>query len=53
MSVSSVLISTSRTVLAAFFCVHYGIFWFVHGAFVFTLPLFVGAFRAGGFGLHA
>lgn len=25
-----------------FFLVHYGIFWVVHGIFVFTLPLFVG-----------
>ncbi len=25
-----------------FFLVHYGIFWFVHGIFVFTLPFFIG-----------
>jgi Family of unknown function (DUF6498) len=31
-----------RAALAAFFCVHYGMFWFVHGVFIFTLPLFLG-----------
>lgn len=34
-----------------FFLVHYGLFWFVHGIFVFTLPFFVGAavgFDGGG-----
>ena len=25
-----------------FFLVHYGMFWFVHGVFVFTLPFFAG-----------
>jgi hypothetical protein len=30
------------TALAAFFCVHYGMFWFVHGVFIFALPLFLG-----------
>jgi hypothetical protein len=25
-----------------FFLIHYGLFWVVHGIFVFTLPLFVG-----------
>lgn len=29
--------------LIPFFIVHYGIFWFVHGVFVFTLPLFAAA----------
>jgi uncharacterized protein DUF6498 len=29
-----------RAGLAIFFLVHYGIFWVVHGIFVFTLPLF-------------
>jgi hypothetical protein len=37
----------SRTWLSGFFCMHYGIFWFVHGVFVFTLPLF-GAMATGG-----
>jgi len=27
---------------ASFFVAHYGIFWFVHGIFVFTLPAFFG-----------
>jgi uncharacterized protein DUF6498 len=32
-----------RAVLTAFFCVHYGIFWLVHGIFVWVaLPLFAG-----------
>ena len=28
-----------RIGLAIFFAFHYGIFWLVHGIFVFTLPL--------------
>lgn len=35
-----------RAGLAIFFLVHYGIFWLVHGIFVFTLPMFSGV--AGG-----
>jgi Family of unknown function (DUF6498) len=35
--------SVGRTALAGFFLVHYGIFWFVHGVFVFTLPMFLGS----------
>ena len=31
--------------IAGFFILHYGIFWFVHGVFVLTMPLF----RADGF----
>lgn len=34
---------TSKAALVVFFLVHYGMFWFVHGIFVFTLPLFFGA----------
>ncbi len=34
--------------LVPFFIVHYGIFWVVHGVFVFTLPLFAGIGRFGG-----
>lgn len=34
---------TGKAMLIPFFLVHYGIFWFVHGVFVFTLPLFFGA----------
>ncbi len=33
--------SVSKLALMPFFVVHYGIFWFVHGIFVFTLPLFM------------
>jgi Family of unknown function (DUF6498) len=33
--------SMSKLSLMPFFVVHYGIFWFVHGIFVFTLPLFM------------
>jgi hypothetical protein len=55
-----------RTALAAFFCFHYGMFWFVHGVFIFALPLFLagngscnavplgqGAIGIGPFGLGA
>jgi hypothetical protein len=31
-----------------FYLVHYGIFWFVHGIFVFTLPMFIGLGSAAG-----
>jgi hypothetical protein len=34
--------------IAGFFCLHYGIFWVVHGVFVLSVPLFVGG--AGGVG---
>jgi hypothetical protein len=33
--------SMSKLGLLPFFVVHYGIFWFVHGIFVFTLPAFM------------
>ncbi len=36
----------SRLTLIPFFIVHYGIFWAVHGAFVLSLPEFIGL---GGF----
>lgn len=39
-----------RAGMAAFFLVHYGLFWFVHGIFVFALPTFGGAFLASGSG---
>ena len=35
--------SMARSGLVPFFVMHYGIFWFVHGVFVLTLPLFMGA----------
>ena len=31
-----------RGAIAGFFLIHYGIFWFVHGVFVLTMPLFAG-----------
>lgn len=31
----------ARTTLVPFFAIHYGIFWLVHGVFVFALPVFV------------
>jgi hypothetical protein len=33
---------TARVGLSVFFLIHYGIFWAVHGIFVFALPSFVG-----------
>jgi hypothetical protein len=33
----------TRSALIPFFCLHYGIFWFVHGVFIFALPLFGAA----------
>jgi hypothetical protein len=33
---------TAKAVLVPFFLIHYGMFWFVHGVFVFLLPQFVG-----------
>lgn len=39
-----------RAWVAGFFVVHYGVFWIVHGVFVFVLPLFAPGdpFRGGG-----
>lgn len=37
-----------RTGLAIFFAFHYGMFWFVHGLFVFALPAFGGEGFGGG-----
>jgi Family of unknown function (DUF6498) len=34
--------TAGRAALAVFFLIHYGMFWFVHGVFVFTLPTFLG-----------
>ncbi len=37
----------ARGQLIPFFCLHYGIFWTVHGVFVLTLPVF-GSMATGG-----
>jgi hypothetical protein len=34
--------AVGRAGIAGFFVIHYGLFWFVHGIFVLTLPLFAG-----------
>jgi hypothetical protein len=39
--------SMSKWGLMPFFAMHYGIFWFVHGIFVFTLPAFAILSPAG------
>lgn len=41
-----------RAGLSVFFLVHYGMFWLVHGIFVFTLPMFSGM-ATGSFGSGA
>ena len=41
------LAGVSRLGLAIFFTFHYGVFWFVHGLFVFALPTFGMGFGAG------
>lgn len=40
--VTSMSIAAQRAFTIPFFLVHYGIFWVVHGIFVFALPLFLG-----------
>jgi len=45
----SALDAVLRIPMAAFFLVHYGLFWFVHGVFVFALPSF-GAFQGPAYG---
>ena len=40
-------VGDAKSSLIPFFCLHYGIFWTVHGVFVLTLPLF-GASETGG-----
>ena len=46
-----VLRVTGRMALIPFFFVHYGIFWVVHGVFVWTLFGHADAFGVGGSGL--
>jgi hypothetical protein len=43
---------SAKAVLIPFFVLHYGIFWLVHGLFIFILPMFqaFGAMGAGFFG---
>jgi len=42
-------VSTSNAGMVVFFLIHYGIFWVVHGVFVFSLSAFAG-FTGGGLG---
>jgi hypothetical protein len=49
--IASALLNTGsfgRASMALFFLVHYGMFWLVHGIFVFALPTFAGFGRGGG-----
>jgi hypothetical protein len=39
----------ARIGVVAFFLVHYGIFWLIHGVFVFALPAFAGIGHFAGF----
>jgi hypothetical protein len=41
-AVTSMSTAAQRAFTIPFFLVHYGIFWVVHGIFVFALPLFLG-----------
>jgi hypothetical protein len=34
-------VEAPRVLVAVFFLIHYGLFWFVHGVFVLTLPMFI------------
>ena len=43
--------SSSKLGLIPFFVMHYGLFWFVHGIFVLTLPAFMSMGLGGGPGL--
>jgi hypothetical protein len=40
--------NVARATLIPFFIVHYGLFWVVHGVFVFALPAFMNAFETSG-----
>lgn len=40
-------VGDAKSSLIPFFCLHYGIFWTVHGVFVLTLPVF-GSVATGG-----
>jgi hypothetical protein len=43
--------TAARATLIPFFIVHYGLFWVVHGVFVFALPAFMNAFDSSEPGL--
>jgi hypothetical protein len=45
--------ATAKVLLVPFFLIHYGLFWVVHGVFVFLLPTFVGAAQPTFVGLGA
>src|SRR5437870_35733 len=38
--------AVGHAALAVFFVIHYGLFWLVHGIFVFALPTFFGGARS-------
>jgi hypothetical protein len=42
--------AVAKAVLIPFFAVHYGIFWVVHGVFVFLLPMLAGFGASGATG---
>jgi hypothetical protein len=42
---SKPMAAVGRAGIAGFFLIHYGMFWFVHGIFVLTMPLFAGIGR--------
>lgn len=46
---SGALPAGARLAAVPFFLVHYGLFWLVHGVFVFALPQFIGFGGGGGF----
>jgi hypothetical protein len=39
--------SIGKLGLSIFFTIHYGIFWLVHGIFIFALPMFMGGATGG------
>ena len=47
MTINGRRVAPSGAALSSFFVLHYGIFWLVHGLFVFLLPLFAGAASFG------
>lgn len=45
---SGPIASIGRLGLSLFFTLHYGLFWLVHGIFIFALPMFAGGFAGSG-----